>query len=119
MRTNIQTKNLELTDAIRNYVDEKIGSLDKLLPDSDDPVIAVELSKERGDQKNGDELFKAEINLTGASRRGFAEAFAADLYAAIDEVKDIMMRELRDQKERTVDTNRKGAREAKAALRGE
>lgn len=119
MRINIQTKNLDLTEAIRNYVDEKVGSLEKLLPSGADPVVAVELSKERNDQKNGDELFKAEVHLSGAHRQVFAEAFAADLYAAIDEMKDVALRELRDQKERTVDTSRAGAREAKAVLRGQ
>ncbi len=119
MRINIQTKNIDLTDAIREYVGEKIASFAKLLPETEDPVVAIELSKERNDQNNGDELFKAEINLVGAHRNIFAEAKTADLYASIDEVKDIALRELRDQKERSTADYRSGAREVKAALRGE
>jgi len=119
MRINIQTKNIDLTDAIRAYVDEKIASFGKLLPEAEDPVVAIELSKERNDQNHGDQLFKAEINLSGPHRNIFAEAKTADLYASIDQVKDVAIRELREQKERSVEEYRAGAREAKAALREE
>jgi len=119
MRINIQTKNLELTEAIQNYTEEKVQSFSKLLAEEVDPVVAVELAKERSDQHNGDELYKAEINMTVDGQQVYVDAHAADLYAAIDEVKDKVLRELRQEKEKETDAERAGAREAKAMLRGE
>ncbi len=119
MRINIQTKNLDLSDAIRAYVEDKVQNFSKLLSEELDPLLEIELAKERPDQNNGEELFKAEINLLFRGEQIYLDALASDLYAAIDELKDKVMRELRQSKEKTEALAREGAREAKAILRGE
>jgi len=119
MRINIQTKNLELSDAIRKYTEDKVESFSKLLADEADPVVDVELAKVSADQHSGDQLYRAEVNLTVLGKQVYVEAGAPDLYAAIDEVKDKTLRELRQDKEKSSEAQRAGGREAKALLRGE
>ncbi len=44
MQVNITGKNLEVTDSLREYVEKKIGRLDRYLPNIND--VRVELSVE-------------------------------------------------------------------------
>lgn len=119
MKITILAKNLELTDAIREYVNQKTESFSKLLRDEADPVVEVELSKEQPSQHAGEDLYKAEVNLVITGHQVYADSTESDLYAAIDTVKDVVLRELRQHKERTTDENRSGARAAKAMLRNQ
>ena len=47
MKFNIRGKNVEITPAIRSYIEEKIGKLDKYFENSDD-ITANVLSRIRG-----------------------------------------------------------------------
>lgn len=119
MRINIQTKNLDLSPAIKDYVEEKVTSFSKLLGQEVNPLIDIELAKEKTNQNSGEDLYKAEINMDALGNRVFVDAHAFDLYAAIDEVKDKVLRELRQEKEKESDRGRAGARELKSMLRNE
>lgn len=116
MKINIVTKNLDLTEAIRSYVDQKMLSLVKLLKNDLDPVLTVELAKPHSSQLNGEDLFKAEANLVFLGEQVFVDVEASDLYASIDILKDKLMRELRQYKEKTTEKTRSGARLAKKIL---
>ena len=89
MRINIKATNLELTPALKSYVDQKINNLEKYLQkDSEHTFIEIELAKENNHHNKGD-IFRAELNINlGKGRLVREEATDSDLYAAIDEVKD-------------------------------
>lgn len=104
MKINLKATRLELTDAIRDYVQTKFDMLKKYLGET--PVVNcdVELERMAAGQHKG-EIFRAEINLQIPREILRVEKTEADLYKAIDKVKDhleeiiISHREkLRDQK---------------------
>ena len=97
--TEIKGTNMELTEAIKMYVEEKVMSLEKMCERYSPCDVAVEVGKTSNHHQKG-EIFRAEFNMTipGASLR--AETVKDDLYAAIDVSKDDLKRQLVDRKER-------------------
>ena len=118
MNIKIKTTNFGLTPAIQTYVEEKIGSLEKLLPNDSSISADVEIGKTTNHHNKGD-IFKAEVNLviSGRLRRAVAEEW--DLRVAIDKVKDELQREIKSSKEKNFSLYKKGARLFKKILRGE
>lgn len=98
MNIQLLASNIELTDAIRAHVQEKLGGLDKYF----DHIISarVEVGKTTNHHHKG-EVFRAEANLDVPGTVIRAEAVADDLYKAINETKDILKRELMTYKERS------------------
>ena len=89
MRLNLKATNLELTPALKTYVDQKVSSLEKYLQKEIEHTFTdMELSKTTNHHHKG-EIFRAELNINlGKGRLVREEATSEDLYAAIDEVKD-------------------------------
>ena len=104
--TTIQAKNIELTEAIRLYVEEKVILLEKLTHGFE-PVakLAVEVGKTSHHHAKG-EVFRAEMNLQIPGKMLRAEEVREDLYEAIDMAKDELKRQLTDHKERLLDQHR-------------
>ena len=119
MRLSIKATNIELTTAIRDYVNEKIGqSLDRFLDQADTSIFAnVDIGKTTKHHLKGD-LFRAEINLHMAGVNLRAEAQAGDLYSAIDLVQDEIAREIISRRARQTTLLRRGARVFKETVRG-
>ena len=116
MKYDIQATNIELTDAIRDYVDEKVQFLDKFLDATDTSVHAqVEVGKTTQHHHKG-EVFRAEMNLHMSGHDVYATAENEDLYAAVDEMKDILSRELRNYKAKQTDKMRRDGSASKEAL---
>lgn len=86
----IQTKasRMELTPAIREYVENKMNMLDKYLGNLEVMNCDVEVSLE-GKQHSGD-IFKCSINLQVPGDVLRIEKTESDLYKAIDKAKDHM-----------------------------
>lgn len=122
MRINIKAKNIELDEALKIWVNRKIGELEKLLSGikkSEDFVggreeilAEVEIGKTTRGQLKGD-IFRAEAQLYFPQGSLRAESTQQDLRTAINEVKDELQREIRKYKERKIVRVRKGARMAK------
>ena len=92
MNINIRGKKIEVTDAIKNYIEEKIGKVDKYL--KNDNLDAHILIKLRG----RDQVVEVTINTKNFVLR--AEEACNDLYAAIDKVADKLERQIRKNKTR-------------------
>jgi len=117
MKKDIKATNIEMTDAIRGYVDERIDYLDKLVNPKDESVYAqVEIEKTTQGQSKGD-VFRAEINLHISGKKLRAEKTSSDLYASIDAIKDEITRELTSYKDKKETMFRKGARKIKDMLK--
>ena len=93
MKFNIHGKKLDVTEAIKSYIEEKIGRLDKYFENPDD-ITATILIKLRGN----DQVVEATINANKFILRG--EESNKDLYASIDKVSDKIERQIRKNKTR-------------------
>lgn len=100
MQIQIKATKIELTDAIRDYVQKKCDMLEKYLGEV--PVINChfEVGLAVGGQHSG-EIYRAEINLDVPGKLLRVEKTEADLYKAIDKVKDHMEREIVKHKEKS------------------
>jgi putative sigma-54 modulation protein len=99
MQIQIKATKIELTDAIRDYVQKKVDMLEKYIGDM--PVINChfEVGLAVGGQQSG-EIYRAEINLDLNGKLLRVEKTEKDLYKAIDKVKDHMEQEIIKYKEK-------------------
>lgn len=105
--------NLEITESIRGYVDEKLSAIVKITGDFEPAVeIAVECGKSTNHHNKGP-YFRCEMNLTLPGKMLRAEREAEDLYEAIDAVKDELRRQVKDYKTQLIDKKHKVVRPGK------
>ena len=117
MNIKLRSKNLEITPAINDYVFKKISTLEKFLNARKEILCEVEIGKTTSHHKSGD-IFRAEVNINEpGSKQVYAVAEEADLYAAIDIVRDEAEREIVSQKSRYKTLLRKGATQIKNLLK--
>ena len=118
MQKNIKATNIEITPAIGDYVEKKFGAFDRFVHGAvADSRCDVEVGKTTRHHKSGD-FFRAEVNLHTTGQNFFAVAEKDDLYAAIDEVKDDIIRQLTTHKDRSNTLYRRGALKLKNILKG-
>ncbi len=117
MRINIKATGIELTSAISDYAEKKVISLEKYLESNTDVVAHVEVGKTTQHHKSGD-VFRAEIHLQGGGLDLYAVSDQADLYAAIDLVRDEMIHSLTQNKGKKETLTRRGGRMVKDVLKG-
>jgi len=108
MNLIIQTHNVELTDWLRQYVEKKIGRLERYLPDIDE--IRVELREERTRSASD----RAVAQVTVRSRRTIlrAEERTGDMFASIDAVADKLERRIRRFKGKRARNHKRAIAEA-------
>ena len=105
MKITIKSTKLELTDAIRNYFQEKMDMVEKYLGDIEVINCDVEIEKSVGGQHKG-EIFRAEVNLQVPHKLLRVEKTEQDLYKAIDKVKDHLDLIIKKYKEKKIDKKR-------------
>ena len=93
MKFNIHGKKIDVTESIKNYIEEKIGRLDKYFENPED-ITATALIKLRGNEQ----VVEITINANKFILRG--EESHKDLYASIDKVSDKIERQIRKNKTR-------------------
>lgn len=96
MRIIISGRHLDVTEAIRDYAEKKIGRIKKYFDSiiEIDVTLSVEKSKSEGEQHTADVLVFAN------GKKLKARATESILYAAIDEVTDILENQLKKYKEK-------------------
>ncbi len=97
MKINIKTTNLDLTPALNQYVEEKIGSLSKFIKNYEtegEIQVRVEVARTTRHHHRGD-VFRTEINLSlpGKILRSVAEKENARI--AINKAKDELQQEIK------------------------
>jgi len=126
MRIQIKTKNFALTESIAAHIEERIGSIKKLIKSAEvrgggegKTVLArVDVSRTTKHHNKGD-VYKAEVNLEIPGEPNlYAKANADNLHAAIDEVRDDLFREVKNSHRKHQTLVRRGARELKRRVRG-
>lgn len=108
----IYTRNLELTDRLREYVDGKVAKLQRYLPSLDS--IRVDLSESNNRDSTRRMVAQITIYVPKAILR--AEERAGDIYAAFDAVMDKMSRRMERYKGRQQTKRRPSASVEPAAL---
>ncbi len=117
MNIAIQTKNIKMTDAIRNYVEKKLKGMDRFADTTESQLqIQVEVGRASGTRESGD-IFRAEINLGINGNQFYAVSKKDELYAAIDDVKNEIERQMKKSKGKDTVAVRKGQRKAKKMIK--
>lgn len=118
MQIKIKTTNIEMTDAISSYVEEKLQSLEKFaVPhDEENPLLYVEVGKTTNHHQSGD-VYRAEVTMNVRGKQFRAVSKKEDLYAAIDDMRTELMRELTSHKTKERSLARRGAGMIKNLLR--
>jgi len=111
MKIIIKAINIELTPAIKEYTQKKIGSLAKYLKNFNPELTKaeVELGKTTFHHRQG-EVFKAEVNLNLEGKLLRAEEVGESLLAAIDLVRDALVDNIKHYKEKKLTKFIRGAR---------
>lgn len=118
MQIKIKATNIELTDAIRAYVEEKIKSVEKFLVahEKEEVLTEAEIGKTTKHHNTG-EVFRAEVMIRVRGKQFRAVSEKDDLYAAIDDVRDELVREINSIKGKDRTLIRRGAGMVKNLLR--
>jgi len=119
MKINIKATGIELTQAISDYVHKRIFSIEKYLDRKNNPdvVAQVEVGRSTRHHKAGN-IFRAEIHIMGINLDAYAVSEMEDLYAAIDIVKDEIVRNIVHLKGKRETLSRKGAGIMKNIMKG-
>ena len=99
MRTTLKATNVALTPELRGYLDKKLDALEKFIGEEPSAICDVEVGKSTKHHQTGP-VFYAEFNLHLPGRDLRATAEAETVHAALDEVKDEILQELRKEKTR-------------------
>lgn len=121
MKITIKTKNVKLTQNLQKYINEKINSLEKFSrifqqkqkyffkKEKLGMVVRIEIGKETLHHKKGNIfLVGCQMKLLGKIVR--AEVVSKNLRQAVNEVKDILQKELKQYKEKLTSKNLRKAR---------
>jgi len=100
MDIRIKTTDYELTSETREYLDDRIASLEKFLRDNAGAArCEIELGRDGGGQRHGANMWFAEIRIMQpGSTPVYARNNASSVNAAIDDVKEEVERQLRSEK---------------------
>jgi putative sigma-54 modulation protein len=96
MRLQVKGKNVEVSDSIRTYAEQKLHKLDKQL--SDLVQVEVELSTEKNPSIRENQVAEATVFTKGHPLR--ARAATSDMRASIDGLTDKLLRELKEYQDK-------------------
>ncbi len=105
MQINIRTKNLEATEELKRYAEEKIGELDRFINIEEgdfsggkDTVLAhIEIEKTTEHHKKGP-YYRAEATIKLPGKDIWIDFLGEDWKEAVDGLKDELQRELKKYK---------------------
>jgi len=96
MRLQLKGKNVEISDSIRSYAEQKLGKLDKQLPDL--VQVELELSTEKNPSIRENQVAEATVFTKGHSLR--ARKATSDMRASIDGLTEKLMREVKEYQDK-------------------
>ena len=99
MQLHVKGKNLEVNDSIRSYVERKLRKLDRRVHEQ--TRVEIELAEERNPSIAESQVAEATVHLKGHTLR--AREAARDMKAAIDELSDKLVRQVKDLHDKRVD----------------
>lgn len=120
MRVNIRQKNIEVTPALREYIEEKIIHVaEKFLQDkasTDLPILDIDVERTTGHHRKG-EVYRVAAKLCAGSQCFHANASGEDIRAVCDVLEGELQREMYGRKNKISAMFRRGARIFKKNMR--
>jgi putative sigma-54 modulation protein len=116
MKINVKATNITLTPSISDYIDKKLGMLEKFF-EGREVLASVEVGKTTRHHKSGD-FFRAEIHLTAGGEDYYSVSETDDLYASIDEVKDEIAQIITSSRNKSMSLVRRGGAQIKNIMKG-
>jgi ribosomal subunit interface protein len=118
MNINIKATNIELTDAIKDYINSRLEAIEKsLLSEENNLSVYVEVGKTTKHHKSGD-YFRAEFNAEISGKKFYVSSEKDNLYGAIDDAKESLFRRIDYRRNRERTLIRRGAKSIKKMIRG-
>jgi putative sigma-54 modulation protein len=108
MNISIKGTNLDLTDSIKEYVEEKIGALGKFIK-----FIEAKVELERDRHHHTGDVMRAEVMLVVGGKIMRADAVSEDIYASVDLVIPKLKEQISKFKDKRETLQKRGARSAK------
>jgi putative sigma-54 modulation protein len=99
MQLEVKGKNLEVNESIRRYAERKLRKLDRRVHES--TRVEIELAVEKNPSIAESQVAEATVHLKGRTLR--AREAARDMKAAIDELVDKLVRQVKDIHDKRVD----------------
>ena len=98
MQLHVKGRNLEVNDSMLSYVERKLQKLDRRVHDLTE--VEIELAVERNPSIADSQVAEATVHLKGRTLR--AREAARDMKAAVDQLADKLVRQVRDLHEKRV-----------------
>jgi putative sigma-54 modulation protein len=117
MQIQITGNTMEVTSAIREYAEKRLGALEKFLKDQGHEIMHIEIGQTSKHHKQGF-IYRAEVTLNYNNALLTAVSEKDDLYTAIDDVREEMERQIVGNKNRRETLFRRGARSVKKMMKG-
>ena len=121
MQINLQGKNIELTEAIKDYVLKRVTNLEKLLSSIEENGGEVKVNFEVGQSTRhhkAGEVFHSDCLINIDGKKFYYGTDKENLYESVDEVKERLYEEIRREKERKQTLFKRGAASVKKMLKG-
>ena len=103
-------KNIDVTDGLKNAVQDKLGKLERYFTPSTEIIVTLSVEKERQ---------KIEVTIPVKGNIIRSEQVSNDMYVSIDLVEEVIERQLRRYKNKLVDKHQEGGSFQKAFLEDE
>lgn len=116
IKRHIKFNGLEMTDAIKDYLEKKIVGIEKFVKKAEDAIARIELGRTTHHHHKGN-IFRVEINLQYGDHKFRAEATTDDLYKSIDTVKDEIVAEITKANKKGRDMFKKGKQKIKEMIK--
>ena len=116
MLVNFKADNIELTQNTKDYAQEKVGMLYKLIANVDEENVRYEIDLSKSNQNSGS-IYRADITLHAAPIRLHSVGHGESINAAIDEAKDELERRMRREKTKERTLLKRGKQAIKKMLR--
>ena len=118
MKINIKTTNIDLTEALSDYVDQKMGQMEKFIESDNNSVLCnVEIGMTTKHHQSG-KIFRAEINLRVLGKDFRAVSEKEDLYVAINDAKEELIEAVKSRKTKQRTRLRRGSEKIKNIIKG-
>lgn len=108
MKIIIKGKNLEVSEALGNFIEEKFSTLNKLVKDS----VTVEVEKETKHHRKGD-IFIVKAQVAFPGKVIMSDEKAEDLFTAVVAARDELKTEVEKFKAKKIDKIRREQRKTK------
>ena len=120
MKINLQGKNIELTDAIKDHIMKNVTNLEKLVThmekEGTEGLLNFEVSKSTNHHKSG-VVFHSDCFLYINGEKFYSSADEEDLYQAVDAVRESLFRDIARKKDREQTLFKRGALSVKKMMK--